>query len=238
MNTRPASGPDPSDLLNAVALRRQRAPSKKDLNTLAFSRELGPGDIEELENPAPEAGTGTAYNAGNGMGLQRIRHSHHLLAMVLAEGANTAKAAALTGYSPQTINQLSIDPTFKELVAHYHTATMAEYEELKRRAAALGLSFIDELQSRLEESPDSFPNSELAKFGFELLDRSILPSKGGPGGAPQGGAKPTPLMRIEFVAAAQAPQGAQAPTLEARVNGSRVELGEAIEIGGDAESGS
>ena len=117
--------------------------------------------------------------------------------MVLAEGATPQRAAALTGYAPTTIAQLSGDPTFRELIAHYRTQTMAEYEDIRRRAASLGLSFLDELQERLEASPEEFSSKELMTNASALLDRTILPSKAsGPLQAPP--AQPTRIL-VEFV---------------------------------------
>jgi len=187
-----------TDLLANIALRRSAKPALAP--TMCYVRDLDISDKAELENP-PEQGFSNDYGALNG-GIKKIRHTHHLLAMVLAEGANTQRASALTGYAPGTIYSLSNDPQFRDLIEHYKSATMAEYEELKRRAASLGMSFLDELQARFEESPEEFGNGELMKNATALLDRTILPSKVSSAAAPSSTRGPTTL-RVEFVEAKQ-----------------------------------
>lgn len=165
-----------SAMLDSIALGRQGARRGRAEATMFYVRDLDESDREELENPTP-TGREFGYNSMNGAGLKRLRHTHHLLAMVLAEGASHSQASALTGYSPNTINLLNQDPAFKDLIAHYRTATMAEFEDIRRRAASLGLSFLDELQERLEETPETFTNKEVKECASMLLDRTILPSK-------------------------------------------------------------
>lgn len=191
-------------ILDSIAFdRRRRA---KGGATLAYVRDLDEGDAEELENPTP-TGKGTSYNSQTGTGLKRLRHTHHLLAMVLAEGASHAQASGLTGYSPATIAMLSLDPTFQELIAHYRVEHMAEYEDIRRRAASLGLSFLDELQERLEEAPDAFTNKEVKETAAMLLDRTILPAK--TQSTPAAAAPAQPFsVGIAFI---QAPSQGEAP---------------------------
>lgn len=164
---------------------------------LTYVRDLNTSDREELENPAPQIKI-RGY-ASSGMGLQRIRHTHHLLAMVLAEGATAQRASMLTGYAPTTIAMLQSEPKFKDLIEHYRSACMAEYEELKRRAASLGLSFLDELQQRFEDDPEDFSKKELMDYSTKLLDRTILPSKNAEAPPPPRAQGTPPIMRIEFV---------------------------------------
>lgn len=177
-------------MLDSIALSRRTRRGAAAAPTLSFVRDLDSGDRAELENPTP-TGQAYGYNQMSGGGLKRLRHSHHLLAMVLAEGAERSRAAALTGYAPATISMLQLDPAFKELIAHYRTATMAEFEEIRARAASLGLSFLDEIQARLEDDPEGFSHKELRENAAMLLDRTILPSKGA-------GASATPAAPMAF----------------------------------------
>lgn len=181
-------------LLDGIVLSRQRKPQVQ--STLAFVRELGPGDREELENPRPQS-IPKGYNGAEG-GLRKMRHSHHLLARVLATGARPEKASLLSGYATSTIYVLQTDPTFQTLIEHYKDQTMADLAEVRARAEALGLSFLDEVQDRFDSAPESFETKELHKMAMDLLDRTSLPSKAPGGGAPSRPAAP-PTLRVEFV---------------------------------------
>lgn len=133
--------------------------------------------------------------------VARLRHSHHLLARALAEGKSVPEAAALTGYSPSTIYSLRGDPSFQELLAHYTAQVTDLFASVQDRIGALGLSFLDELQHRLETTPEAFSVEQLRKISETLLDRSVAPAKGAAGRGAEGG--PSGIaVRIEFTAPA------------------------------------
>lgn len=204
-------------LLDGIVLSRQRKP--QTLSTLAFVRELGPEDREELEHPRPQSAP-KGYNGAEG-GLRKMRHSHHLLARVLATGARPEKASLLSGYATSTIYVLQTDPTFQTLIEHYKDQTMADLAEVRARAEALGLSFLDEIQDRFDENPEAFESKELHKMAMDLLDRTSLPSKaqGGQGLKPPG---PPPTLRVEFVETQRAP----GPSFESRtIDVTAIEIG-------------
>jgi hypothetical protein len=108
-----------------------------------------------------------------------LRASHHLLARALAEGKPAARAAAISGYSPSSVSRLRADPGFQELVEYYREQVQDIFESFSDRIGALGMSFLDELQRRLEEEPGTFTNEQLRKCAEALLERSIAPAKGG-----------------------------------------------------------
>jgi hypothetical protein len=147
--------------------------------------------------------------------IQRLRHSHHLLARSLAEGREPPEAAALSGFAISTVSNLQRDPAFKELVEYYRAQTRDIFESVQDRLGALGLSFLEELQDRLESDPDSFKHGQLLAIAEKLLDRSIAPSKGFASSKSSGGSGVN--IQIAFV---DPPR--QAPTLEARAEGARV----------------
>ena len=139
---------------------------------------------EDLESPGPR-------NC-----VLRLRHTHHMLARAVAEGKSNIEAAALTGYAPQTVASLRGDPAFAELVAHYKVQVDDLFASIQDRIGALGVSFLDELQHRLETKPESFSIGQLQKLAESLLDRSIAPSKG----AIKGAAPSAISVRIDFTA--------------------------------------
>lgn len=122
-----------------------------------------PEDMPQiLANPAPPPAERP---------LQRIRHSHHLAARLLAEGRNAVEVAAIIGYTPARVNQLRKDPAFMELEAFYKTQVDSKYLNVHERLAMLGVAVTEEIQQRLEEEPDAFTNEELRRLAETTLDR-------------------------------------------------------------------
>lgn len=119
--------------------------------------------------------------------ITRLRHSHHLLARALAEGRSNISAAAISGYAPSTVTALKRDPAFQELLAHYKSQADDIFASVQDRLGALGLSFLDELQHRLENEPESFKVGQLLAMAQALLDRSIAPTRAAKAGGPVGG---------------------------------------------------
>jgi hypothetical protein len=135
--------------------------------------------------------------------IQRLRHSHHLLARALAEGRNNVQAAAISGYEPSTVASLKRDPAFQELLAHYQSQVDDIFGSVQDRLGALGLSFLDELQHRLETDPGQFKVGQLLAAAQALLDRSVAPSKGQKAA---GGSGPSAIsVNIRFAEGPKAP---------------------------------
>ena len=155
--------------------------------------------LGEAELPAEVTASGPA--------TLRLRQSHHFLARTLAEGRSVTEAAALTGYSPSRIYTLRDDPAFEELFEHYRLQTAALALNWEDRIGALAGSFLDELQHRLEEHPESFSNKELREGFSALADRSVAPSKAKGAGVPGGTGAGGVAIKISFVNPPPAPQG-------------------------------
>ena len=102
----------------------------------------------------------------------RIRHQHHMVAKLLAEGRSLVEVGQITGYTPARIGQLKNDPSFQELLEHYKSQATEKWLNVHERVAALGISITEELQERLENCPEDFSNEELRKLAESLLDRS------------------------------------------------------------------
>lgn len=135
---------------------------------------------------------------GGGMGLRKIKTSHHLLAMVIAGGAGNERASFITGYSPQTVAQLKLSPMFRELVAYYASQKEEEFKDFHRKAAAIGMDALDVLHERILTNPDNIKFDDLRKLAETLMDRTVLPSKvaKAPG---DGVPSPAPLTVIQFI---------------------------------------
>lgn len=127
-----------------------------------YLRDITPTDLEQLEEDR-----GVRPPA-----LTRLRDSHHALAMALADGLSNAMAGAIAGYSVSRVSILSADPTFVELIEHYRTEkTRPEMTDLAKRMLTLGRDTVDELQRRLEETPDTFDNDQLVTIMAKTADR-------------------------------------------------------------------
>lgn len=110
--------------------------------------------------------------------LKQIRHNHHQLAQLLAQGTPQVEAARLTGYNNAYICVLESDPTFKELVNYYSQQRELAFVDVVDRMRTLGLSTLDELQSRLESDPDSYSNRELMEQAELTLIKPMAASRG------------------------------------------------------------
>lgn len=150
------------EILSRPARGRKAGASSSPVVT----RELTAEDIARL-HLLPEGSLGMSARP-----LQRLRHSHHMLAQLLASGEKQEVCALATGYDPAYISNVQKDPTFKELVAHYSSQVHEVTIEVATRLRALGLDSIDELQSRIASSPDSLSNRELMDLAELAFDRS------------------------------------------------------------------
>lgn len=145
--------------------------------------------------------------------LAKLRQRHHHLARLLAEGIKHVEASAITGYSQSSISILLQDPAFQELVEHYSSQKAQIYLDVHERLAQLGTSAMEELQERIEESPDKLSVNQLESIIQTAFDRSVAPLKGGAKSGAPGGASVS--VKVEFVTAAPPPAG---PILDLQVN--------------------
>ncbi len=104
--------------------------------------------------------------------IKKIRTSHHEAAKALARGLTYNEVAAITGYSPIRIYHLTLDPTFAELVSHYAAVVNEAFVDVIQRMKNMSLDAMEELQSRLDETPECFDNDQLLKVATSTLDRT------------------------------------------------------------------
>lgn len=161
---------------------------------MAIVRELTPEDLTQVD---------VRKRPANFPSLNRIRHNHHHVARLVAEGRSYTEISVLTGFSPGRVGTLVNDPAFDELVTYYREQHDEIYADVHRRIAELGLSAMDEIQERLEEAPEKFSVGQLMDLMKDAMDRTLAPNKSVQGG---GGAAP-PSIQITFVQ----PPGADAP---------------------------
>lgn len=133
-------------------------PPPLEINIVRFLTE---DDLEILNNP-PALGT-------QAPAIQSLRATHHQLAQLLVRGVTESEASLITGYSLSRISILKSDPTFSELLANYSTQRELAFADTLDRMRILGLSALDELQERLESSPEKWSNREVMEMAELML---------------------------------------------------------------------
>jgi len=131
--------------------------------TGVITRELTPEDVIKL-NDAP---VGVASSP-----LKKLKHSHHNLARLIADGVREEQISAVTGYSGAYISSIKCDPAFAQLVVYYEQQKEKIYLDVHERLSTLSMDAVDEIQSRLAETPEGFQNRELFELATLGLDRT------------------------------------------------------------------
>jgi hypothetical protein len=103
--------------------------------------------------------------------LAKIRDPHHTLARLVAQDKPVVEIAAITGYTPDRIRTLNIDPAFKELVHHYTMEQQSADADITAQIKHVTLSVLSEIQTRIEDEPEAFSNKELRDLAMAGLDR-------------------------------------------------------------------
>lgn len=140
---------------------------------LEVTRELGEGDLRELQTPAPVRATPAQSP------LDRIKEVHHIQARLLAEGKSLRQVAAIVGSSIARLRTLELDPTFQELIEYYRDQVTIKWLDVHEKLALGTAAAVEELLQRLEEHPETFTNNQLRMLVETFGDRSIAPSKVG-----------------------------------------------------------
>lgn len=188
------------ETLSAIALPQARRAigkqGKAGLSGLpcAYIRDLGEEDYPALMEGAQSGQTEEIAQQG----ITQMTQRHHMLAMVLAGGADAPRAAFVTGYATSTINLLKRSPMFQELLAYYGEQKAVEFQDFHAKVAVVGMEAVDEIARRLRQEPGEIKTKDLLAIAADLMDRTVLPSKGtkGQGG---GAAPPAPVTVIQFI---------------------------------------
>lgn len=191
-------------------------------------RELSIADLPPIDLALPgDAPKASAAPKAPKPTIARLRESHHAVARHVASGLSNAEIAAITGYTPGRISVFRADPTFMELVAHYKANVDAQYLNVHQRIGELAVDALDELKSRLDETPEEFTVGQLRELATAGLDRiGYAPVKRTENLNVNTQATPEFIARVRQAAEAKAQgrilsiensdQGAKAPALEAR----------------------
>ena len=153
-----------SDLVAEIMAPASRGRKRSDVQG-SVTRELESDDIQKLHGLSFGA-LGTVVAP-----LKRLKHSHHGLARLVADGVREAEISAVTGYSLSYISNIKKFPDFIELVAYYNEQKQEVYLDVHQRLSSLSMDALDELQGRLADDAERFDNRELKEIAEMGLDR-------------------------------------------------------------------
>lgn len=127
----------------------QRRPASQAAELqIAITRPLVDADLTAIQNPPASAAPQTPQ------GLVHLRHTHHNLARLVAEGKSPTEAAVLSGYSAGYIGSLQNDPAFAELVHYYSIQKETLFVDALARLRAIGIDAAEKLQELMSTKTD------------------------------------------------------------------------------------
>lgn len=178
--------------------------SELDLGSARGARHKGPpltvevlGHITAEDLPAL-AGRQQAAIPSAPQRLVQLRHAHHQLARLLAQGVEQNEIALITGYSPSYISNIQNDPQFADLMATYSSERELAFVDVLERMKSLGLTCLEELQERVSLEPEKWSPRELMELAELLL---VKPSRGAPAGSGVANANASVAINVKFVGA-------------------------------------
>lgn len=177
--------------LDLGSARGGKAGSREPLVVVAV-RGLTPDDLPAISNPPPIGSSAPT--------IQTIRHSHHQLAQLIAEGKEGAEISRVTGYSLSRISILQTDPAFNELIAYYSAQRELVFVDAQERLRILGLDATEMLHSKLHDQTVEWSNRELMEVvELALVSPMVAKAKAAQGafGPPSGALN----LNVKFVGA-------------------------------------
>lgn len=166
----PISDAEADELLEAAfpfGLPSQGRSSKPPVQVI----ETFPLEVSHLATLAAHIESGASLGVEAGA-IKRIRPTHHRAARLLATGLDETKVALLCNYTPARISILKSDPAFQELLTAYSGEVDDTWADTVQVMADLSMDALQELQIRLEETPEMFNIVQLQDLVKLTADRS------------------------------------------------------------------
>lgn len=159
--------------------------------------------LTEADIPALEFGQQLVPTA-KPSGPSQLKHAHHQVARLLAEGRPIVEISLISGYTPEYIGQLQKGGDFLELVKYYDSQRDAIFVDTVERMKSLGITTLNKLQSALEDDAAVWTKRELMEMAELML---LKPGQGRPG-LGQGGGPATPgvSISVKFISASAQPE--------------------------------
>lgn len=145
------------DLGSARGGRKPSAPLDMEV-----VRPLVPEDLAAIANPPAIAGALPTVKA--------LRHSHHRLAQLIAEGKPQVEVCRVTGYSASYLSILKTDPAFEELIQYYAEQRQLATVDSMERLRLLGIDATEKLHEQLHDETQTWSKREL----MELVDMAVV----------------------------------------------------------------
>ena len=161
--------------LDLGSARGGKAGVNKTPLEVSIIRSLDESDLPAIQNPPPVAAPAQT--------VKSIRHSHHRLAQLIAEGKPGTEIALVTGYSQSYISTLQGGPAFEELIGYYAEHRKEVFVDAPQRLKALGLDATEKLHERLDDPAVVWSNSQL----MDLIGMTGINAVAGKGGQPLAG---------------------------------------------------
>ena len=109
---------------------------------------------------------------------KRLRHSHHVVARLLARGLEYDQIAEITAYSRSRIAQLAVSPAMQEQVAIYRTENLTRFDESVDHFAQTAINNMTAAERMLadhiaeaDEADELLPMRELRAIVADRADR-------------------------------------------------------------------
>lgn len=128
--------------------------------------------------------------------IARLAARHHKAAQLICLGKTDVEVSILTGYTPQHVRNLKVDPTFGELMRYYSLQRDAVLVDVVEQMKTAGTAALLELQDRLETNPGSWTKKDLMEYIKVTLSDPIDGAR--KNGVPIGGA-PVVNLKVSFV---------------------------------------
>lgn len=157
------NGDSYQDLVEELTLGSARGGKRQPAAQVMIEpvRSLGEADIELLANPPV---------VGAPMSIPEIKAQHHRLASLLAKGISNSEISLITGFSPSYISTLKNAPDMKDLVKYYQDQVEERTVDAMARLKMLGISSLEELQNRLNDSPEKFSSNQL----MDMIEMGLI----------------------------------------------------------------
>lgn len=184
--------------------------SLEELDDIVFAPQRrgprnGAGKLEELEfSVVRELNELDLVDISQGRPLvpQRIstpsemKHSHHQLAQLIAQGREVVEISYLTGYTPSYISALKGGKDFQELIGYYQVQREQIFVDTMARMKVAGVSSLERLQALLDDQEEKWTKRELMEMAELML---IKPGQAKGASAPSGASPVT--VNVKFVSA-------------------------------------
>ena len=145
-------------------------------------------------------------------GPAALKHAHHQVARLLAEGRELVEISLITGYTPEYIHSLKGGRDFQELMGYYAQQREMVFVDTLERMKTLGITSLERLQGMLEDDSNAWTKRELMEMA-ELMLLKPHASRQAPASGGNVAGSPGVVVNVKFVAAGPGP-GPSGPLLD------------------------